>query len=105
MSSLSYCGYTCPAVDAETDHLVNNVCNMLEGLNLPLDAINAIEQSIRHSCEKMKEVGTYPLREALEMVCGELRDSKSSVTSLNERVEELEVEVEHLNQELSNCDC
>lgn len=86
-----FCGETCPAVGQAFSEWFNDHRESIPPiLHAPLDEL----------IERVKEVGTYKLRDALTEACGELLQAEGRVEDLEREVERLRGQVEELESEL-----
>jgi len=86
-----FCGETCPAVAQVFSEWFNDHRESIPPmLHAPLDEL----------IERVKEVGTYKLRDALTEACGELLQAEGRVEDLEREVERLRGQVEELESEL-----
>lgn len=106
--STEYCKHTCPAVDAELADLLIDVFRVLNDADVDSRIIDAVEDMIKASAERTKEVGTYLLRDALDRCYSDLEDEREKVSRLedelcssNSRIEDLESEVRQLEDTIS----
>jgi len=86
-----FCGETCPAVAQVFSEWFNDHRESIPPmLDAPLDEL----------IERVKEVGTYKLRDALTEACGELLQAEDRVEDLEREVARLRDQVEDLESEL-----
>lgn len=100
--SIEYCKYTCPTVDAEMEDMIGGVFNALSDIEIDSDTLKAVEEIMRASCEKMKEVGTYKLRDGLDSCYSDLQDANRSVRDVEENLSDAEETIAHKENEISN---
>lgn len=100
--STEYCKYTCPAVDSEMEDMIGGVFNALSDIEIDSDTLNAVEEIMRASCEKMKELGTYKLRDGLDSCYSDLQDANRRVREAEENLSDAEETIAHKENEISN---
>ena len=100
--STEYCKYTCPAVDAKMEDMIGRVFNALSDIEIDSDTLKAVEEIMIASCEKMKEVGTYKLRDGLDSCYSDLQDANRRVREAEENLSDAEETIAHKENEISN---
>lgn len=107
--SLYYCKHTCPAVDSERGDLVKELSKVLTDEGVKSSVIDLIESMVIDSCERMKEVGTYPLREGLDACYddliseqGKVKDKEGEIGDLENKINILEDEMSDLEDQLND---
>ena len=100
--STEYCKYTCPAVDAEIEDMIGGVFNTLSDIEIDSDTLNAIEEIMRASCEKMKEVGTYKLRDGLDSCYSDLQDANKRAEEVEDNLSDAEAAIAHRENEITH---
>ncbi len=100
--STEYCKYTCPAVDAEMEDMIGGVFNALSNIEIDGDTLKVVEEIMRASCEKMKEVGTYKLRDGLDSCYSDLQDANRSTKEAEGNLSDAEETIAHKENEISN---
>ena len=100
--STYYCKHTCPAVDSERDDLVKELSKVLNEEGVKSSVIDLIESMVLASCERMKEVGTYPLREGLDACYDDLISEQERVKYKEGEIGDLENKINMLEHELSD---
>lgn len=91
--SINYCKHTCPAVDSEIESMVSDVINSLSDVEVDKNTLELIESTMKNHCERMKEVGTYKLREGLDECYSDLEYYKRESKELDEQVSDLKGDI------------
>jgi len=92
-----YCKETCPAIDSAFSDALSDMCDYVAPINQ--EAIHRIMESL---LDTVKLEGTEKLREAMRVCVSDKQDIESDAQYANERVRELESQVDSLISKISS---
>lgn len=92
-----YCSETCPDVDSVFDDLLKDIEDVIATRHF-----DEVKRRIGQSCEEVKKVGTYKLRDALREAVSDKHDIEADLETANRRILDLESNVYSLQSQLSD---